>query len=79
MVLWWEAIISNEAMQYVGKHPASIGKLKNGTRILMWGIIEIPTCEYQTYRWLSDKEKETIDMISEWNVIKIQAILSNYI
>jgi hypothetical protein len=35
--------------------------------------------EYQTYKWLSDKEKELIDGISEGNVYKIQAILSTYI
>ncbi len=78
-MLWWEAIVSPEAQQHLGRHPASIAKLLDWTRFLVWWLVEIPLADYQTYRWLSDKEKEMIDSIGEWNMVKIQAILSNYI
>ena len=74
-----ESIVSPEAQQYIWKHPASIAKLKDWTRFLVWWLVEIPLCEYQTYRWLSDKEKEMIESIGDGNMVKIQAILSNYI
>lgn len=74
-----EWIVSPEAQQYIGRHPASIAKLKDGTRFLVWWLVEIPMADYQTYRWLSDKEKEMIESIGQGNMVKIQAILSNYI
>jgi len=74
-----ESIISSESRNNQWNNPASIAKLQNGTKILVWWIQEIPNAEYQTYRWLSDKEKELIDSISAGNVVKIHAILSNYI
>lgn len=79
MILWAEWMVSPEAQRHVWTHPASIGKLKDWTRMLVWWLVEIPIAEYQTYRWLSDSEKELIDGISEGNMYKIQAILSAYI
>ena len=78
-MLWGEAIVSPEAQEYLWLNPASIWLLKDWTRKLVWWIVEIPEAPYQTYKWLSDKEKEDIESISEWNVVKIQDILSLYI
>lgn len=74
-----ESIVSLEAQQYLWKNPASIWLLQDWTRKLVWWLVEIPEARYQTYKWLSDTEKENIESISEWNVVKIQAILSLYI
>jgi hypothetical protein len=78
-MIGWEALVSPEAQQYLWANPASIWLLKDWTRKLVWWIVEIPEARYQTYKWLSDREKEMIDGISEGNLHKIQAILSNYI
>ncbi len=78
-MLWGEALVSPEAQKYLWVNPASIWLLKDWTRKLVWWIVEIQEARYQTYKWFSDTEKENIESISEWDVVKIQAILSLYI
>ena len=78
-MLWHEAIVSPEAQQYLGKRHASIMKLKDWTRKLVWDRLpRQDECETYIERDLTPEEQDLINRISPGNVCKIQAILSNY-
>lgn len=83
-MLWWESQVSPEAQRYV-KVPVTIIKRKdsNGNiiRILRWWhepILNIEWAEEWTHLEISQADAELIDKISWWNVMKIEAILSDY-
>lgn len=82
MILWWEAIVSPEAVQYLGVNPACISLLQDGTRLLTWWILTAhPNTEgYHTIRWFSDAEKRSIqEEIRLWDMESIQNFLNKYI
>ena len=82
MILWAEAIVSHEAVEYLWVNPACISLLKNRTRELVWNIVPNNPEEekYNTIRWFSDAEKKAIqEKIKEWDMKAIQDFLNRYI
>jgi len=75
-----ESQISPEAQKYV-KVPVTIMNLVNGNRRLVWWTITTPDIDCigkPINIEISQEDAELIDKISWGNVMKIEAILSDY-